>query len=304
MGEWVTFSDGAGFFAFRGAEGVKIKRVINNNILCAIDEHGNEMIVTGRGIGFKRNIGELIDPAQVEKTYRMEDKAGQRRLRELVAQIPLEHLKLTEELIEYIKGQITQPLNESLLITLADHISFAIARKEQGVEFSNPLSDGIMCYYPTEYRLGQYCLESIEQRYGIELNADEAAYIALHIVNAELNTDMGQMQDMTKLLDGCVRVTEFYYNKKFDRGSLDFSRYIIHLRYLVQRLYQGKQMEDKAEEQDVLFRELIRRNCKDHYECASRIALYIETNFNHSITEEERIYLTIHLKRLNMEDAQ
>jgi hypothetical protein len=85
---------------------VKIKRVTNNNILCAVAEHGNEMIVTGRGIGFKRNIGELIDPAQVEKTYRMEDKAGQRRLRELVAQIPLEHLKLTEELIEYIKGQI------------------------------------------------------------------------------------------------------------------------------------------------------------------------------------------------------
>lgn len=44
----------------------------------------------------------------------------------------MEHLALTENLIGHIKTQIPQKLNESLLITLADHISFAIARKEQG----------------------------------------------------------------------------------------------------------------------------------------------------------------------------
>ena len=28
---------------------MRIKKVINNNILCAVDEKGNELIVTGRG---------------------------------------------------------------------------------------------------------------------------------------------------------------------------------------------------------------------------------------------------------------
>ena len=37
--------------------------------------------------------GSLWDPAAVEKVYRMEDKSVQRRLRELVEQIPLEHLR-------------------------------------------------------------------------------------------------------------------------------------------------------------------------------------------------------------------
>lgn len=281
---------------------MRIKKVINNNILCVIDEKGNEMIITGRGIGFKRRTGEFVDAASVEKIYRMEGKTERKKLRELVAQIPLEHLKLTQELIDYIKSQISQPLNESLLITLADHISFALQRKAQGIEFNNPLSGSIMCYYPTEYQLGQHCLKTIEDEYHISLHPDEASFIALHIVNAELNTNMSQMQDMTKLLDGCIRVTEFYYNTKFDRQSLDFSRFVIHLRYLAQRLFLNKTMEDATAESDVMFRELIKRNCKEHYECACRIASYIESNYNKQVSDEEKIYITIHLKRLNMKD--
>ena len=141
---------------------MRIKKVINNTILCVIDEKGSEMIVTGRGIGFGRKIGQFVESAQVEKTYRMEDKKEQRRLRELVEQIPLEHLRLTEDMITEIKSTIHQPLNESLLITLADHISFAIQRKQQGIEFKNPLAGSILCYYPTEYQLGKRCLALVQ----------------------------------------------------------------------------------------------------------------------------------------------
>src|SRR5699024_9892628 len=162
------------------------KKVINNNVLCVIDEKGGESIVTGRGLGFGRKVGQFVDAALVEKTYRMEDKTGQRRLRELVEQIPLDHLQLTEALLAQIRAEVRQPLNESLLITLADHISFAIQRKAQGIEFKNPLAGSILCYYPTEYRLGQQCLAEIRRACGVELNPDEAAFIALHIVNAEL----------------------------------------------------------------------------------------------------------------------
>lgn len=281
---------------------MRIKKVINNNILCVIDEKGHEMIVTGKGIGFKRKTGERVDETTIEKSYRMEEKSDQRKLRELVEQIPIEHLKLTEDLIESMKAQLNVNLNESLLITLADHISFAIQRKNQGIAFKNPLSGSVMCFYPTEYQLGRQCLKILEERYGITLDPDEASFIALHIVNAELNTDMSEMHDMTNMLDGCVRVTEFYYHKKFDRNSLDFSRFIVHLRYLVQRLYQNKTLEDTQDVNDIMFRELIKRNCKEHYECANRIAAYIETNYDKVISDEEKIYITIHLKRLNILD--
>lgn len=277
---------------------MKIKKVINNNVLCVVDEQGCELIVTGRGLGFQRRPGETVDPARVEKTYRMEDSASQRRLRELAEQIPLEHLQITEELIQYIRSQIPQPLNESLLITLADHISFALQRKEQGVEFSNPLHGAILCYYPTEFRLGQHCLHVIEEHYGVRLREDEASFIALHIVNAELNTQMSEMMDITRLIEGTVSVVEYYYQKKFDRDSLDFSRFVVHLRYFAQRLFQNQTMPDTNDEHDVMFRQLIARNCKQHYKCAQCVGEYIRNTWGKELSDEEMVYLTIHLKRV------
>ena len=279
---------------------MKIKKIINNNILCAVDDRGNELIVTGRGIGFQRHRGEVIDISLIERTYRMEEKTGQRKLRELVEKIPIEHLSLTEELIKHITSQIPQKLNESLLITMADHISFAILRKAQGVEFSNPLKGSIMCYYPTEYHLGQYCLGVIREHLGVTLHEDEAAFLALHIVNAELNTNMSEMYDITKLIEGTISVVEYFYKKEFDRESLDFNRFVVHLRYFAQRLFQGKMMEDAQGERDEVFRQLIMKNCKEHYKCAQCVADYIKNTYQKNLSDEELTYLTIHLKRINL----
>ena len=281
---------------------VRIKKVINNNLLCVVDEKGGEMIVTGKGIGFKRKIGERIDPVLFEKTYRMEGKAGQRKLRELCGQIPIEHLELTQSLIEYIKTQITTPLNESLLITLADHISFALKRKQEGIEFANPLEGAIMSYYPTEYHLGQHCLRAIQEAAQVELNPSEAAFIALHIVNAELNTSMSVMYEITRLIEGTLEVVEYFYQKSFDRESLDFNRFVVHLRYFAQRLFQTP--PGQADAYDADFQEMIIRSCAQHYKCAQCIGEYIRNAYHREVSGEELIYLTIHLKRINLGKRQ
>ena len=94
----------------------------------------------------------------MERSYRMTSPAVQQKLVELLEQIPYEHLLLTDELVAMIRSRVNYPLNESLLITLADHISFAIQRSEQGIRFSNPLMAPIREFYPEEYRLGMECL--------------------------------------------------------------------------------------------------------------------------------------------------
>ena len=202
---------------------------------------------------------------------------------------------------KFIRWQLSITwLLESLLITLADHISFAIARKEQGVVFSNPLKGSIMCYYPTEYHLGQYCLRMIREQLGVVLHEDEAAFIALHIVNAELNTNMSEMYDITNLIEGALSVVEYFYQRKFDRESLDFSRFVVHLRYFAQRLFQGKMMTDDQGEHDVMFRQLIMKNCAEHYKCAKCIGEYVKNTYQKILSDEELTYLTIHLKRINL----
>ena len=274
-----------------------VKKAINNNILRVIDPTGTELIVTGRGLGFGMKPGQHIDPEKVERSYRMTSPAVQQKLVELLEQIPYEHLLLTDELVEKIKASLRYPLNESLLITLADHISFAIQRSEQGIHFSNPLMGPIREFYPEEYRLGQKCLAEIREKLSVDLSDDEGGFIALHIVNAELNTTMSAVNDITRFVDGCVQVVEYYYGKTFDRSSLDFSRFAVHLRYFAQRVFQGKQEQDSHDE---MFLSLIARNCSEHYRCAKCIAEYVEKTWHKVLSDEELVFLTIHLKRINL----
>ena len=104
-----------------------VKKPINNNILRVVDPTGCELIVTGRGLGFGVKPGYKIEAETVERSYRMTSPAVQQKLVELLEQIPYEHLLLTDELVAMIRSRVNYPLNESLLITLADHISFAKA---------------------------------------------------------------------------------------------------------------------------------------------------------------------------------
>ena len=100
-------------------------------------------------------------------------------------------------------------------------------------------------FYPEEYRLGMECLAAIRQRCHADLSDDEGGFIALHIVNAELNTTMSVVNDVTRFVDGCVQVVEYFYNCHFDRDALDFSRFTVHLRFFAQRVFQGKQEQEK-----------------------------------------------------------
>ena len=108
-----------------------VKKPINNNILRVVDPTGCELIVTGRGLGFGAKPGYKIEAETVERSYRMTSPAVQQKLVELLEQIPYEHLLLTDELVAMIRSRVNYPLNESLLITLADHIFGRLPRRQR-----------------------------------------------------------------------------------------------------------------------------------------------------------------------------
>lgn len=278
---------------------MRIKKVINNNIVCGCDEKNREMIVTGKGIGFGKKPNDEIEQDKVRKIYCMTNSSVQRRLIELMEEIPYEHLRLTDEFIDEVKEQLPYNLNENLLLTLSDHISFAISRQKQNMAFSNPLLGAIMQYYPEEFRLGKNCLKKVRERLDVELSIDEAGFIAMHIVNAELNTSMDDMYEITSLIEDCMRIVEDYYGKKFDTQSLAFSRFTVHMRYFAQRLFCNEMHNDRTEERDEVFRNLIMKNCSEHYECAKRISDLVSEKYNKQVTDDELVYLTIHLKRIS-----
>ena len=273
---------------------MEIMKVINNNVVSALDNDGCEVIVMGRGIGFQTKPGYKISPDKVQKIFKMDEKNLSNRLKELLADIPAEHFQLCSDIIEYAKDKINKKLNKNIYITLTDHVSFAIERYHKGMNFSNPLLQDVKLFYKDEFEVGKYALSLINKRTGALMPEDEAASIALHIVNAEYDSKIDEMTNVTRLIESILDIVEKYFNIKIDKHSLDFERFLTHLKFFAFRIFkhEGIGVEDSG------FREIIKRQFAPEYKCSKKIAEFIEKTYHMQVQEDELFYLAVHIKRV------
>ena len=165
-----------------------IQKVINNNVISAYDVNRQEVVIMGKGIGFKAHTGDLIDEGRIEKVFRIENEKLSRQFQEVLENIPLEHMQITSDIISYARKNLNVQLNQNIYITLMDHINFAIQRQSQGIQLKNALLWEIKKFYHQEYLMGKYAIDLLNEKLGTEFPEDEAGFIALHFVNAEYNT--------------------------------------------------------------------------------------------------------------------
>ena len=272
----------------------RISRVIGNNFVGTVDETGREIILRGRGIGFKKHAGDLVPAQMVEKVYALRDPEQSSRLQQLLADVPPEFLEVSTEIIEMAEQRIGRRLSENVYITLTDHISFAVERLKSGVEYPNHLLWEITNFYPAEFAVGLQAVETIAERLGYTLPRDEAGFIALHIVNAEIDGKMADMVRITKMIRKIVSAVQDYYGVTLDEQSLDYGRFLTHLKFLGQRITQNRY----APADDSEFQNMIVRRYQHDYHCAERIRAELEEAFAIQIPPEEMTFLTIHLHRL------
>ena len=118
-------------------DNIIIEKVINNNIISAYEKSGAEVIVMGRGIGFKKKQGEMVPADQISKIFRIKSRTLAEQFKELLANMPLERVRISDEIISHAKDHLKLKLNQSIYVTLTDHINFAIERVSQGIEPQN-----------------------------------------------------------------------------------------------------------------------------------------------------------------------
>ena len=147
-----------------------IQKVINNNVISAYDENQQEVVIMGKGIGFKAHTGDAIDESRVEKVFRIENEKLSRQFQEILENIPLEHMQLTSDIITYAKKNLNVQLNQSIYITLTDHINFAIQRQVQGIQLKNALLWEIKKFYHQEYLMGKYAINLLNEKLGTKFS--------------------------------------------------------------------------------------------------------------------------------------
>lgn len=279
-------------------DNIIIEKVINNNIISAYEKSGAEVIVMGRGIGFKKKQGEVVPADQISKIFRIKSRTLTEQFKELLANMPLERVRISDEIISHAKDHLKLKLNQSIYVTLTDHINFAIERVSQGIEPQNALLWEIKRFYPQEFQLGIYALELIHDRLGILLPEDEAGFIALHFVNAEYGTDIRDAVKFPNQMQAIVDIVERDLGILLDESSLHYERFMTHIKFLIQRIYRKELLSSEDRELSLL----MQRKYPREYQCSVKVAEYIMQATGSRLSEEEIMYLSVHIRRVSTID--
>lgn len=275
-------------------DNIIIEKVINNNIISAYEKSGAEVIVIGRGIGFKKKQGEVVPADQISKIFRIKSRTLAEQFKELLANMPLERVRISDEIISHAKDHLKLKLNQSIYVTLTDHINFAIERVSQGIEPQNALLWEIKRFYPQEFQLGIYALELIQDRLDILLPEDEAGFIALHFVNAEYGTDIRDAVKFPDQMQAIVDIVERDLGILLDESSLHYERFMTHIKFLIQRIYRKELLSSEDKELSLL----MQRKYPREYQCSLKVAEYIMQATGSRLSEEEIMYLSVHIRRV------
>lgn len=271
-----------------------INHVINNNVVSAYDKDQNEIIVMGKGIGFQKKPGQEIPENKIEKRFILENKAQVNQFKQLMESVPMNHLAVSVDIIEYAKQVMPKRISQTIYLSLTDHINFALERSKEGMLFQNSLLNEVKSFYPSEYLVGEYALALIRRETGIELPIDEAVSIALHFVNAEYNVGMNDTMNITSLIKDTIQIVEDALQIKLDDMGLYYSRFVTHLKFLSQRVFTGQLLDNQDQE----LVEMISRLYPHEYEISKLVGNYIKEKYDREVTNEELVYLTVHIRRI------
>ena len=271
---------------------MKIKKILNNNAVWSTDGEGNEIIATGRGISFGKKVGDVIDDTKVEKLFMSKEANAQ--FIQLVEELPYEEIQVADEIINYASEVLGKRLCRNIYITLTDHLGFAVQRKREGIEIRNSLLWEIRKYYAKEYEIGRHALEIIRDRLNVELSDDEAGFFALHIVNAELDGSIHHTMEAPEIIKDILNIVRYSFTVEIDENSLSYERFITHLKYFLQRA--ERNVYYPPDSNDIY--EIVIKKFPEAYKCAWRIKSYMETKYPQKITEDEMLYLTVHISRI------
>ena len=244
-----------------------IQRINHNAAICE-DGAGRQLIALGRGIGFG-DMPHEVDLDVITRTFYGIDS----KYLAFIDEVDPEVLEFSAQLADIATGQLSYELSPNLPITLADHIQFAIKRAREHMVVSLPLERDLEQLHPIEYRLGELAVRGIQKSFHVRMPRSEAAGIAMSIVNAIIQEELG------------VTV---------DRSSFAFARFATHVRYLLDRVAKKEPIDtENSGLYDVLVEQYPAAS-----RCAHRVDDLIQETFGEPLAQEELVYLIMHVNRV------
>ncbi|WP_416151685.1 BglG family transcription antiterminator LicT [Salipaludibacillus sp. HK11] len=275
---------------------MEIKKVLNNNVVIANNELDQETVVMGRGLAFQQKVGDTIDTSKIEKKFILEKHGVSEKLAKLLDDTSELYLNISSKILDYAKSQLPYKLDDYLYVALTDHLSFAISRHKQGMNLKNPLLWEIRKYYKQEFEVAVKSLDIIESDAGVRLVEDEAASIALHLVNSQISGgNMAEAFQVTEMVNNILNIVKYHFGMELDESSINYERFLTHLRFFTMRFIRKERVVDTND--NFLYEQLIQKY-SEAFQCSIKIKTYLDKSYNWSISKDEEMYLTLHIQRV------
>lgn len=279
---------------------MRIVKVLNNSLVLALDEQGKEAILMGKGIGYHKAIGYEFRSEEIEKVFVLQDRELSKRIMELASETSGVYFELAKEIIDYAVNTYSMKLMDHIYLSLTDHLSFTAKRVKDGVVLQNFYTVEMRKFNPDEYDVGEYAVRRLQEVTGMEVSMGEAGNIAWHFINAEIDgKENVKHVMMASTVEDILNIVKYTFNISFCTETTAWSRFVIHVQLFAQRLVTHSLLPE--EENSALFQQ-IRNTCDREFKGVERIQLYVRSKFNEELSNQEQMYLAIHLHRI-LEDA-
>ncbi|HBF7674161.1 TPA: PRD domain-containing protein [Clostridioides difficile] len=272
-----------------------IKKVLNSSVVLVHDAKYNEFILLGKGIGYGKKTGEYICGSNDNQMFVPVENTKSKKFLELMDDIPVDILKITQEIIVEAEKLLNSSFNKNLYLILADHFNFAIERMRKGIKITNRVFWEIKNYYPNEFKVGMVAIYMVEERFGIQLPEEEAANIAFHFANAMASD--GNSYDTikyAKVIGEIINIFVFSLNRTLDKKSMHYMRFITHIKFFVERFFSDSMLSSGD---DLLFNQMKRSNPKEML-IALKVRDFLEKKYGKKLTNEEIAFLVVHIARV------
>ncbi|HZG61310.1 MAG TPA: transcription antiterminator [Anoxybacillus sp.] len=271
----------------------QIKKVLNNNVLIASHPEYDEVVLIGKGIGFGKKKGDIIEQTAVEKWFILKNEREQEQYKRMIPELDEEFIDVMNDVMQHIKSRVNASLNEHIHVALTDHISFAIKRIKQGLDLKNPFLVETKSLYPLEYEIAKEVVAMLNEKLDVELPEGEIGFIALHIHSGISEHSLSEVNQHSQLLVKLIEIAENQLNIVIDRESVHYLRFIRHLRYAIERVKKGERVEEPK-----TLSEILKKEYPLCYNVSWKLVKVMQQTLQTPVDEAEAIYLTLHLQRL------
>jgi transcriptional antiterminator len=262
----------------------------NNNIV-SVKINEEERLLFGKGIGFGKKFGDIIEKGtEVEKVFVIEDEENLRNFKQVIQNVDEEFLILCEKMISYIASELEEDLDERIHIALVDHLNFAVKRLSNNEEIENPFLPEIKALYQKEYALAEKVAETLQNEKKLTIPVSEIGFIALHIHSARSSGKLSNTLKNTYLINSIVEYVEKQIEVQIDKNSLDYARFLTHLRFAIKRILVNMSIKND-------FIKEIKSKYKLSYKIANGVSKILVTQLEKDVTVDEIAYLAMHIER-------